>query len=458
MSQSTSFPFLSSSIPAHKDSKPSRFDAVVDWLELEIRTLRPRVAHRIYVHSSGALSYVTGLDPDTGLDIKIGNRQGKNTPTTRFAIRIQAPERFAAIADVLAKIDDLDPNATVLVRGIEVSFDDYGADEATDDDLAHCAATMLHQINRPTGTNDAPRVYDRTGAEVRYGKQSLKAALLAGKTAMYGNESDDYVVRGYVKDYDTRKGENGKNHRIDLPRHEHRARIEVRLQGEQCPIRTLNDLKDFKFKALARYFKFREPADDAPSVEKLLADRHGSIGSLIDATGHVIDAHAKKGRSRKTKRGTQASPLNEIARDQLRNLTDRWPRASGRSRRRHDGNSGAKNLQAQPTNGTAANIPEPAKTLDAYWANAAPEQCGNAHQASAAAEAVLTTSLRDHHALVSSVVKAVRGITSTDIQALVDDLNEATYPPSLPDLTAETAPLPDTESPPAVVTGKANDM
>lgn len=321
-----------------------KFDAAVDWLELEVLTVSPKVAWRIQRAGKGAFSYVTGLDPVTGQDIEFFGAQGKNTPTTRFAIRMQAPERCSAIISALATVSDLDVAAPVLLRAIEVAFDAYRQKDTTNAQLAHMVTIMLHQINRPEGSNEAPRFYSWKGTpELRYGKQQAQVAILDSKTAMYGNRDDDYIVRGYLKDYDTHLGENNKLRRCEIANTlEHRARIEVRLAGELCPVETLDDLKNFKFESLARFFKFREPADDIESLERLVADKTGSLGSLIDLTGKTIAAHANKGRPRKSRPKTQASPLNEEARDQLRKLSSRWRCESGRTRRRPYENSGGK--------------------------------------------------------------------------------------------------------------------
>jgi len=83
-----------------------RFDACVDWLELEFWTRSRHPAWRLWEESAGAFSYVTGLDPETGEDIREHGTQGRNTPTTRFSARIQNPQRFDSIAAALGTLTD----------------------------------------------------------------------------------------------------------------------------------------------------------------------------------------------------------------------------------------------------------------------------------------------------------------------------------------------------------------
>ena len=212
-----------------------RLRVVADWLELEVGTLNPHPAHRIQKASMGAFSYVTGLDPETRQDIRDTGKQGKNTPTTAFACRIQSPERFSVVVSALNTISDLDPNATITVRGIEIALDAYRRTAyTTDEQLAEMTAFMLRHINRPEGANDDPRFYSWRGTpELRYGKKQVERGVLDGKTAMYGNHDDDFVVRGYLKNYDTVRNSNDKAKGKTLLTNplDHRARIEVRLQG-----------------------------------------------------------------------------------------------------------------------------------------------------------------------------------------------------------------------------------
>lgn len=332
------------------------FDCVVDWVALEVWTLERHPAWRVWKKSAGAFSYVEGLDETTGEKIATTGAQRKNTPTRRFVVRIQNPARFSEVTSALDAIHDRESSSPVVIKGIEVAFDAYRASpNGTDAELIAMTATMLHRISRPANTNGAPRLYTWKGtSEQRYGWKHMIPAITAGKTGMFGNHDDNYVVRGYLKNYDTIQTDTqSKPERVDLETDEHRARVEVRLQGDECPVGTLEELKNFPFQSLARYFKFQRPGDAASALETLIRESEASLGKLLDANGvstnrprsKMLDADgttARISRPRKTISKTQADELNEIARDQLRKLSLRWGREKGRVRRRGSGNSCSK--------------------------------------------------------------------------------------------------------------------
>lgn len=323
-----------------------RYKAVVDWLVLEIRTIRPIPAWRIKKSGNGAFSYVTGLHPITGEEIALTESQRENTPTTRFALRIQNPERYELIRVALDTVQYLDQSIETKVRGIEIAFDAHRLPGTTHEQLASMVEKMLRGINRPENTNVAPRFYSFKGTpELRFGEESVLSAVRQGFTAMYGNKEDPFIIRGYLKDYDSMLDDKGKSYRATLTNPlAHRARIEVRLQDEACPVQTLNDLKSFRFDSLAHFFKFRAPSASLRGIEALVATKRSSNGGIIQQSGDLEDSHANRGRARKTASGSQASPLNEIARDRLRKLSGRWICATGRGKapktQKYDGDSG----------------------------------------------------------------------------------------------------------------------
>jgi len=308
------------------DYSKYRFTAVVDWIDLEVHTINRHPAWRIHEASAGAFSYVTGLDPATGVNIMQSGAQRENTPTSRFLVRVQNPPRFAAMTEALSSIEDRDPEAAVTVRSIEVSLDAYRRPGTTDEQLAEMAGYMLRGVNRPEGAYEAPRFFDWRGlTEQRHGRQAVESAILRGRTAMYGNADDPYIVRGYLKNYDTFKNDNGTAERRDITDLlQHRARVEVRLQGTHCPVATLNDLRNFQFQSLGKFFKFREPTNASEGVLAIVVAKMPSFGNTINGAGEAIPASRNRGRSRKSRPHTKASALNERARDQLRKLSCRW--------------------------------------------------------------------------------------------------------------------------------------
>lgn len=298
---------------------------VVDWLELEVRTSIATAGWRIRREGAGTFSYVTGLDPETGEDISKTGAQGKNTPTTRFGLRIQNPDRFTSINDALTQkgiADRIDPSAEILVSAIEVSFDLYvlpGTDESDHIEMATILATSVNHVS-----NSLPRVYRRKG-EVHYPtlKSEFLAALKGGFMIGFGDKDDDLYQRIYFKKTDNKNS---------LSKAEHRARIEIRLQGNACPVRTFADLMEFDFASLAKFFKFRQPDPDVSGIMASVIERRVSKGGVLDERGQLTEAFRIRGRKRKTVLNSTASPLNEIARDKLRKLTCRWRGKTGSGR------------------------------------------------------------------------------------------------------------------------------
>jgi len=302
-----------------------RSKGVVDWLDLELRYLTATPAWRIFERGAGAFSCVTGLDPDTGKDISETGAQRENTPTTRFRVRIQNPERFASIIDAISHGgigDRLDQSAEILVTAIEVSFDLYALPGTDDSVLAEMAALLATSVNHVSSAR--PRLYRHTG-ETHFATlhRDLLVALKDGYMVGFGDRDDDLYQRAYFKKTDDNE---------ILTKPEHRARIEIRLQGKACPVRTLADLMEFDFARLAKFFKFRQPDPHVSGIMALVINRRVSKGGVLDERGQLSEAFRKRGRKRRTSPNTIASPLSEIARDQLRKLTARWRASAGRGK------------------------------------------------------------------------------------------------------------------------------
>lgn len=300
-----------------------RFVVVVDWVELEIQTLKPTQAKHLHAMGGGSFSHAHGINPQTG-DKFPENR--KNTTTTHFAVRIQAPERFAKIAAALATISDrLAPSAVITVRAMEVALDAYGNDtQLGGHGLAEMAAHFLKAINRVSEAH--PRIY-RRNRETRAisSHQELIAALQDGFQIGIGNGNGDRFQHGYFKTTDNQQ---------QLADNECRARIEIRLQGKACPVNTLDDLEGFEFSSLSKYFRFKQFRELETDLQRRLAERQICHGNVIGNDGKLTTINREEGGTRKNKRGTMSSPLSEIARVRLRSLTKRWRAPTGRGKAR----------------------------------------------------------------------------------------------------------------------------
>lgn len=303
-------------------NKHFRATAVVDWLILEFHTLSATPAWRLWKEHEDIFSYVTGLDPETGEDIAKVGAQGANTPTTRFAVRIQNPTRFADLESAVDQVPAIDVSVPFSITAIEVSFDLYARAGTTERDLIEMTAYLVRSINRVS--SEPPRFYKLAG-ETHWPAllTEMLAALRDGFTVGYGNRDDDAYLRIYFK-----KTDNGTL----LPTAELRSRAEIRLQGEACPVRNFDDLRTFNFASLGKFFRFNDTAD-VPGLIGQLLPRRITHGGVVDANGELVPAFRNKGRKRKKPMHTVASPLNDIARDQLKKLTRRWQAPAGRGKR-----------------------------------------------------------------------------------------------------------------------------
>lgn len=374
-------------------------------------------------------SHVHGINPQTGEKYP---ENCKGTTTTRFAIRIQAPERFAAIMAALGTIRErLDQSYAIRVLGIEVALDAYNKD-GTADELAEMAAHFLKGINRVSPEH--PRIYRLKNEKREIGShRELIQALKEGFQIGIGNGNGTRFQHGYLKTTD-----NGQT----FPESQHRARIEIRLQGEGCPVQTLDALADFNFGDLSNYFRFRQFGASKNEFERQIADRQICLGNILDEQGNLIAINRSEGGTRLNKRGTKSSPLNEIARSALRNLSRRWINVAPGGRR-------GMMTCGKPGNLTSTETGSDATTM----ATANKQKCliqsehsgttsnDEAMENRAAENRALNTYYPPAHTQLTGPIKVVCGITPyTDLLPILHDLHQSPYLP-LPDMAVDTADI-----------------
>lgn len=348
------------------DYSQFRIVAVVDWVELEVRTLKPTQPKHLYKAGAGLFSHAHSINPQTGQKY---DEQLKNTTSTRFAIRLQAPERFTVIQSALNSIRErLDPSALVTVLGIEVAMDAYAKAGVGAEELAEMAAHFLKGINLVSP--DHPRIYRLEGETRAIGShRELIHALMDEFQIGIGHGAGDRFQHGYLKTKDDKQA---------LPIGQHRARVEIRLQGDGCPIRSLEDLASFDFASLSDYFRFRQFGEPQTDLERLMADRQVCLGNIIRGDGDLTAINRKGGGTRQNKRGTKASPLNEISRSRLRKLTERWQASAGRGKTRKAvtvdcGNSACLESPVMSVNQSGTVTPQQPETPRHCWGNSSTE-------------------------------------------------------------------------------------
>jgi len=411
-----------------------RIVAAVDWVELEVRTMKATQAYPLHTAGVGLFSHAHGINPQTGEKYP-ENR--KNTTTTRFAIRIQAPERFASVTAALDAIQErLDPSYAITVRGIEIALDAYAKDGTASEELAEMTSHFLKGINRVSPNH--PRIYREEGETRAIGShRELIRALMDDFQIGIGDGNGERFQHGYLKTKD-----NGGD---DLAVKEHRARMEIRFQGDGCPVRTLEDLSCFDFSTLSDYFRFRVFDEPQTDLERLMAERQICLGNIIGDEGDLTAVNRKGGGTRLNKRGTKASPLNEISRSRLRKLTERWQASAGRGKVRKVtaiacGNSACLNSFDMPANQSVNTPPQQPEIPRQCWGNPSPETTPEHPSISTPEYRSLNTSYTPALAMASHLakpIKVVSGITPhTELLPILHDLHQADYPP-LPDLTSD---------------------
>ena len=394
-----------------------RFVSVVDWVELEVRTLKATQGKHLHAAGAGLFSHAHGINPQTGEKY---DECFKNTATTHFTIRIQAPERFATILAALEPIRHrLDPSHAIVVRGIEIALDAYAKQGTATEELAEMTAHFLKGINRIAP--DHPRIYRRKNETRAIGShRELIQALMDGFQIGIGDGHGDRFQHGYLKTKDS--GEN-------LAATKHRARIEIRLQGKASPVQTLEDLADFNFASLSDYFRFRQFGEPQGDLERLIAERQICLGNIIDGYGELVAINRKEGGTRKNKRGTKASPLSEISRSRLRKLSERWKALAGRGKTPRPATIACGNSACLGSDCTPETQPQ---TLPCELPQT-PRQYGGNSKPQATPETSLIHPL-ENRSLNTSYPPSLSNPNE------LPNLNTPDYPP-LPDLTGEPADL-----------------
>ena len=134
------------------------------------------------------------------------------------------------------------------------------------------------------------------------------------------------------------------------------------------PVIALQELRDFDFANLNKYFRFRRPRNDLDAALNHVVDQCiqiGRRGRFNAITGKVAPINRKEGGTREFSKVTRADTiLNGHARQQLRNLTKRWKSVSRvRAKTIACGNTGILVLPAHGKSSPAIQAVMPPPTL-----------------------------------------------------------------------------------------------
>lgn len=288
--------------------------AVVDFFEIEARTAQPSQGQHVHrkLKQCGIESTVFPID-DSG-----NVATGKARTSNRFKIRIQDPANGASVQSTLTELTHcltFIPES-VKLTAIEVALDLYGG---TPESVAQLYRGLTnvpsanHRIYRDKeAKRDKPSaIPQNSGTFVRLIEDGWQIAI--------GNQTDEHYVHAYWKTHD-----NGQ----PLDTSEHRARIEVRLQGQSLPC-DASTIMGMDFTVLSDCFKFRKDRDDLNPLEQVISSAKTQIGERKKR-------NRSEGGTRMHSAITQAdTALNRKAYDALRGLSKTWQSdAKPRARRR----------------------------------------------------------------------------------------------------------------------------
>lgn len=286
-----------------------RFEAVVDWIELEIQTKSP--TNFPSIRKQGGLGYVEPINA------------GDGGAATIFRVMIQDPLRWQDVVRQLGKIETAKPfSCGPRVTGIEISLDAYSHNESKEE-LAELAARFYTYQTHPASiVARTYREYKGSGEAVPKFDLLIRK-LLGGRMIGIGHHRDDpkgrwkadtIAQRIYLKTTD--KGG------TPIPIGEYRARTEITLRDAGLPCQNLPEWGGVGFEKLSRYFRYRMLTQDMGSLMTTFVKDDPQIGQRKQR-------NRKEGGTRLYSKNTKAdTELNNRARYALRQLSQRWKRAA----------------------------------------------------------------------------------------------------------------------------------
>lgn len=299
------------------------FEAVVDWIEIEVTLRLPtqpqHVRNRIATHLPhwGRPPYIAPLT------------EAKSRSTRKIGFRVQDP---AGPTTLMREIQAVAPPGNgpikeedVRIVGIEVSIDAYHPAQDP-----HALADMtLHlfcmharppkraglELNMERGAGPLPLTdnSNRVITEPRHfrwadGGSDTLQAFIDGYTVRAGDAGADHTARYYLKTADSLDGTSY----APLLMTEHSARIEVTLTGACTPFDSISAWRAFKFASLAKHFGMRTVNRPASTSD---------ARSRVRTAGIPTDEARIQDHKRSTRRGTRADGVwYELARNALRAL------------------------------------------------------------------------------------------------------------------------------------------
>ncbi len=276
------------------DINKYRYKAVIDFVSFEFETKKATKGFAIKKNIN--LTYVKPLNA------------GKGGAATRYSTSLYDVTSWSIIEKKLASLQE---KYTLVdepkIVSVEVSLDAYSKANSREDIIYH-VCYFLWFLENPVSDN---KRIANTKASGIGSFDELYRKVSDGNTIYIGNfrgsNADPITMRIYLKETDQNvKEEDTKKHR---------ARIEVTLNAEACPFKTIEEARKYKFNLLGNYFRFRKFKTNLNPLEKELVSRSSIVTQRRDR-------HRIGGGRRIHSRLTMAHmPLNSALYDRLRNLT-----------------------------------------------------------------------------------------------------------------------------------------
>lgn len=297
-------------------SRSFRAVAVVDWVSFVVRLAR--TSHGGYLKRTYENLGVSHADPLNA---------GAGGAATEFRIRLQHPDRYQVIRELLDSLDESHglcgaPTLGCLEMAVDFLQEGGGGADLT--------KRLMTSIRPPVIVN--PRLANRFNSVVLPSGADIDVDM----SLYVGNKGDDLLWRVYWKRTDeTFVGEDGK--RVAKPLHESewRARAEVCIQGatlNDLGLTAPGDLEGFRFESLHSrgYFKFCRPAEGVAILKSNPYARSSAAALGVDTNSPacVLGMFARRdARRRSLQVGrylTTDTELTEAVRQALRGLTRRF--------------------------------------------------------------------------------------------------------------------------------------
>lgn len=299
--------------------------AVVDWLALEIETARftqfQWLQNLLAEHFGDAKrTYITPINAGAGKS------------TTRFLIRLN-DTHCRDVDTIRAALESLSQRyplvGPALIKTLEVSLDFYPGDGQAHTDILPLVARLQMSLEAAGGTS-----HRQVGRNKRPEFLDSMSRPDPQQTLYINNKQDPVAWRVYYKITDQK---------CDLPRDQHRARVEFTLQGpglQKYGVNTLDDLAALDFRKFGELLHFRQfkpmselISEKEPELARLLVQATHRDRNMIAPYPFGLHAYRRDSRTgkarysgnfelRKHSTHTESdAELNRLVRDRLHKLT-----------------------------------------------------------------------------------------------------------------------------------------